>query len=779
MKTRNILSVSFAVTATAATLAFSPLPEKVLMLPDAGVEAPSEPFGGTRALPRFNSGSDALKADFSVAGADALAPVYSEKFDSGKGGWTFDDTNEVVWTVKRIAAPENPKSFSAIDSEDVSSLFVEGPYQVYKREKSSATSPEIPVPANAALSFYAGFSLNYDDECRLSLDAIAGTDTIPLWNSKDAPGDRPWQWRRIDLKLESLTGRNVKFRFTYGPGGKDSFGTGGYLGDFAIDNFSLSGLQPVESISVATGEAVELTDISVGEPTEWSWSMPGAVPETSAERNPRIYYKKDGTFDVSLTVKDAAGNVSTKTRTAFVNVTGTAPQAEITPPATFRLSSTRKHLVAPLVPVTFSDGSSGFPDSWKWTFTGTDPDHEKLTESSEETPQVAYSFLHDQHVTLEAANRHGSSSAQCDVSVEYSGVINNMRPDDKATNFDMEDWGVFPGSNTRKITAFAERFSKPSRPVKVDGAYVYFTRAEATEVADQIANVGVHLYTSKDGRPDRRLDSWWWSVFELDLPSAAGGNLVGTAFQFTESPVVDDEFFIVVDGLPEYSEGCCVAFGMAGFRAEGNTALMLKEGEWIEASDYFPAGQNHTSFMIYPSVRHSVMSPLPAGKPAELTVGGSAGTSDFEIFSIMGYETPVKSDAEWLRVDGKPNGLTVDTLKIAYDAIPAGLEERTGHLTLTDGATELAITVVQKSGSAVCETIIGDTGLSATTSPFTDELRLSGLTAGQEVRIYSLDGTLMATAVATDPTMTFSTGDWPAGIYAAVAGKTAIKVIRR
>ena len=779
MDIRLFSAVAAGATATLATAAFI-FPASKTSREDFGTrKAPVEKFHGTQTINIPTRTGEGLTADFTVEGTSALEPVFTENFDNGAGNWRFDPTEEVKWTVKRIGEPGSAKSFSEIDPSDVSSLYVDGPYQIFKRETSHAFSPEMEVPANGTLSFYAGFSQNYDDECRLELEICTPADTIHLWNSSEETGDKPWRWHPVKVSLGGFAGQKVTFRLTYGPGGKDSFNTGGYMGDFAIDGFTISGAKAVDSIEVTTGETVTFSDISSGSPVKREWTMPGAVPETSDLPSPQVYYTRDGSYDVTLTVTDAAGNRSVKTRTAFVKVTGTEPVARILPPATFRLSSTRKHLVAPLVPVTFADASAGFPDSWQWSFTGADPDSKKSMVSEEERPEVAYSYLHDQTATLHVSNSHGSSDASCELSVEYSGLVNNLLPTDRSTNLDMGDWGVFPGSNTRKITAFAERFSRPSRPVMIDGAYVFFTKAQATELADQIANVGVHLYSSKDGKPDKRLDSMWWSVFELDTPSSAGSDLVGTAFPFTECPVVDDEFFIVVDGIPEFSEGCCVSFAMADFRPEGNTALMLKEGEWVEANEYFGAGKC-TSFMIYPSVHHSVMSLLPAGTPAEIEVESTGGVTEIPLFSYMGYKTPAETDADWLRLTGSPNGLTVDTLRLQTDPLPAGAEPRTAHIVLTDGASSLTLTVTQKSGNGGADTLLEETGLfSASPSPFTGTFTLRGLMAGEDVYITSVSGLPMARFRAKETDVTVDGSSWSPGVYLVHSRGRVLRIIRR
>lgn len=741
--------------------------------------APRENYNGTRTLPLRTDTRNATspKAAFTVADSTALAPVLSQNFDTADpDGWQFDAPGDVAWTIKQAGAPGSSRSFSNINPADVSSLFVEGPYQTFKRTKASAYSPVVTIPANGTLTFYTGFSRNYDEQCRLYLDLINGVDTVALWNSSEAPGDKPWAWRKVTLSLEQYAGKDVKFIFTYGPGSADSFGVGGYMGDFFIDDFIISGMRPVESVSVLTGETISLVDLSEGRPVQWEWSFPGAVPSSSTERNPQIYYTKAGLYDVSLTVKDGNGNSNTCTRKGFVSVSGQAPVARIIPPALFRSSTTRRHIVAPLAPVTYTDGSTGFPQTYEWKFSGVNPDLTTF-ESTDTNPVVSYSYLHNQIVKLRVTNDVDTDTTSCDVSVEYSAVVNNMLPSDKLVTFDMQDWGIFPGSNTRKITAYAERFSKPSRPIMIDGAYVYFVTVKATDVADQIANVGVHLYTSENGKPGKRLDSMWWSVFELDLPGSTG-QLVGTAFPFTESPIVDDEFFIVVDGLPEFSETCCVSFGMADFRPSGNSALMLKDGKWMEVPEYFGNGKG-TSYMIYPSVHHSVMSPLPAGSATSFTVGKEAGTIPFHLFSYMGYRTPADIDNDWMRITSTPNGLTVDTLTIAYDALPDGITKRTGHITLTDGASQLTVTLMQDKNKGVSSTLTAPDSLAATPSPFADSFEVTGINPGERLSIYSPDGKLMTSRITMHATESVDGAAWPAGVYILRCGARALRIVKK
>ena len=740
---------------------------------------PAEKFAGVTSGLYTEGESTSVKADFTISGAESLVTSYKESFNAGLNGWTVESTStDITWTTKDMGGN---KSFATIEADDAASLYVDGPYQVYKRAKSSLTSPAVEITNNAVLSFYVGYSLNYNDVASLTLSASSdGFETeTELWNSIDQPGEKPWAWRYVTVDLAEMAGKTVQFRFLYGAGTGDAFGTGGYLGDFAVDAFTVSGQKAIENIAVITGETIKLVNLSDGDIAGYAWSMPGAIPETSTEVHPTIYYTADGTYDISLTVTDASGATSTKTCTGLITVTGTEPVAKIIPPATFRLTSNRLPLVAPSIPVTFRDGSTGFPTEHEWVFMHVTEDPEEITTINEANPEVSFAYLHDKTVGLAVSNEHGSSYDIADVTVEYSGAITNLRPDDVSDTFDMGDWGVFPGSNTRNITAYAERFSAPSAPMMVQGAYVFFNRAEAEEVVDQIANVGVHIYDSENGLPGKRLDSFWWSVYELDISSTAG-EIIGTAFPFTEAPFVNDEFFIVVDGLPAFTETCCVSFAKAKFRGEGNTSYMLKDGKWISCDSYFPAGQNHTSFMIYPAVAHSVMFSLAEEENSVVKFGSEGGTVDYPVFSYLGYNTPVTSDSEWLRATGTPNGMTVDDIHVECDPLPANVTERSGKLTITDGASSLDINVEQTATSGITNVALEVSRPTAFPSQFTDMVRIYGLKPGSEATACTVSGALLwQGTVNADGMAEIRTGSFPRGIVIFTDGTSTVKAIKK
>lgn len=747
--------ISTLMLGAAAVSAFAAAPQP------ARVHAGMQPTEPQRLAPRttvkMNEPADGdLKADFSRRGTADETTFWEECFENGLDGWTVEPTKEVTWQLKNAPTP-----FSSIREGDTQSLYTDVPYQVFKREISWVTSPEISIPDNAMLRCWLYFSLNWKDVCALeihiSTDDFATSEC--LYTSLDEEGEKPSQWRHVGVSLASYAGKKAKIRFKYTYGTDDEiFKTGGYQGDFYIDGIEITGAVPVTKIEAMTGEKIDFIDLSEGNPVSWQWSFPGATPSTSTEQNPTVYYTRDGDYDVSLTVTDAEGHTASLTKPGLVSVTGTAPVAHILPPATFRYATTHKPMVAPMATVTFRDASEGYPDSWQWSIAGVQPDNTAMLTADTESVDVNYYFQHDWGADLTVSNLHGTSSDRVEVSAEYSGSVNNLLPGDNLTTFDLEGSGTFPGSNSMGITRYAEKFSAPSVPAFIDGVTVFFTKNYTEELVDQIASVGVHLYTSENGLPGEKIESWWWDVFELDI-SQTPGMVQGTAFPFTTAPVVSDEFFIVVDGIPDTRWNADVAFAMAGFRGSDGTAYMEKDGKWIEVSSYFPAGHNHTSYAIYPSIRHSVIAPLPMGAKAEVQADWKAGTYDFEYFSINGRKS-AESDADWCRVVGEPNGMTVDTLKIEVDEKPNSIPERTATISVTDGATTMPV-IVRQSGSNAIEGISDDTlRLAATAEQLTVTLPEEG-----RITVADISGRVLMERRLGAGTSELGLRHLPAGVY--------------
>lgn len=689
-----------------ATLAIAGLPEVIHTIatkPQVKQPVVTLKNSSRTAIPmqRVKRSAGGLQAAFSVQGAESQKVTWSENFDNGSTGWTLGrDTNDYFgWDLQQSTG----KPFSDIDPADKSSLHIDGPYQTFRRAIATAEGPAISVPANGLLHAYVLYSQNMNDYAVLTINVSTDdfATVAELWNSTQETGEASTRWHALSLDMAQWAGQQVRLQFVYGPGTKDSFGTGGYMAEYYVDGLSITGVDEVQSVEVQTGEMVNFVDMSQGDVASWQWTFAGGTPEMSTQAAPSVYYKHDGTYSVTLTVTDAQGQTSTVTRENFVKVTGSAPVAKILPPATFRYDETHLPMVCPLIPVQYKDASSGFPTQWNWTFANCTP-----ATSTEEMPWVSYDQMHEQTVSLDVANEHGTSHDEISVSAEYEGYISNILPDDYPVTYDLDGEGSFPGSNKMKINAYAEKFSAPSCPMLVYGALVFFETAQAEAIADQVSNIGVHLCkVDENGNPGEKMDSFWW--FVTDLATNTSTTLRGTLFEF-DPQVVNDEFYIMVDGIPEWNDSCNVSFSTARMRDHDNTAYYKIRDEWRPVTGFFQQGMG-TSFYIMPLIAHSPLTLLPVGT-TEIEVPATAGVLEQQIFSMFGYDNPEPNGSDWCRITSTPNDLTLDTLKIAYDALPAGVDVRRTTFTIIDriGASTCTFTIVQKAAQ---EGLKGDVNL--------------------------------------------------------------------
>lgn len=729
-----------------------------------------------------------LVADFSVQGADAQTTVWSENFDEGMPAWTFNggEGNAITFT---LGSPSS-KPFSQYDENDVQSLYIDGPYQTFKRTIGSATTGEIAVPTNGQFHCYVFFSKTWNEYVVLTI-SVSNDDfatETEIWNST-MTDDATSHWQKVDGDLSALAGQNVKVRFTYGPGTNDTFKTGGYMGSFYIDGISVTGLETVSRIEAVTGEDIQFVDMSTGNPISWEWTFVGAETETSTEQNPVVRYTKSGDYDVTLKVTFDNETTDEVTKQAFVHVEGQEPIAQMITPASFRDATTRVKMVAPLVPVQYHDASIGYPDEWTWAFEKTGESLFDLEYSHERDPWMTYNKLETKlYAVLTVTNDSGTTYCTDSVVAKYSGLVNNILDTDYATNYDMGE-ATFPGAMPKNspISGYAEKFSKPSRPIKVYGAYVYFSKAQAEEIYEQTMPIAFQLCESDNGKPGKVIDSDFWTIPEIGYAISTNNGFV--TVEFSKPHVINDEFFITIDGFTEKNETFEVSFGMAPLRDHDNTAYMRYNDQWRPMTGYFagaPGGQ--TSFYVFASIAHSVMAPIVKNSEGVLVAGDdfvevnqNAGEVEQAFFSYLGREE-ITVDADWCRVVSEPNGLTLDTLTIAYDALPDGIDERTATLTFSDGADEVQFRVVQKRGEETSISAVNnDMKLAIEEQTITDRMTVVCPEGCTTVEIFDASGKRLAQQpVVANGKCTFNTSAWQRGLYVVKAntldGFAVIKV---
>ena len=704
-------------------------------------------------LPRtiLRAAANGLTADFSVQDSAAYVTVWSENFDSddrdAKGnlkltGWTLDQGEGSVVTFTK-----EKKDFNTIDPNDVYSLHIDGPYQVFKRTKASATSSAISVPKNGQLHAYVRMAPTWNDYVTLAVQISADdfATTTEIWNSKEVT-EGSARWIPITADLADYAGKQIKIRLYWGPGINDTFNTGGYMGDFYVDGLTVTGVSTVDQVNVKTGEEIRFADLTTGgTPTRWEWSFPGGTPASSNEQNPVVYYTEGGSYDVTLKVSDGTATAEV-TKKAFVSVEAQAPEAGVLFPADFRtLAQPRMRMIAPLAPVEYKDASTGYPTEFTWTmYTPYDLANNTgfmfVPDTVFTTKDVTYrhNALDKCYVLHTAQNSEGYTFVDDSVQVQFQGMVSNFQPADSyQTNFVDGDL-TLPGANKMGITAWAERISKPSVPVVLEGMYVGFTKASAEGLLDQISSVTFSLYTSENGLPGKpieMLDSWMMSELNYAMNTQSGM----VTIELGRRIIIDQEVFLVIDGIPEKNDSLECAIGMAPMRTYGNTAFMLNKGKWRPFTGYFqkaPGGQ--TSLSVFPYFNHSVLIPAKVDERGGITMGNDttlvpaeASKADLLVFANQGVYKYLGSNADWCRILGTPGEYTVDSVSVEFDALPEGMEWRDAIVSVTDSVQTLNLVVRQSRNMHTAIRTIP-----AATTTVTERFDLQGrrLTNGRQPR---------------------------------------------
>ncbi|WP_321506976.1 PKD domain-containing protein [uncultured Methanoregula sp.] len=222
---------------------------------------------------------------------------------------------------------------------------------------------------------------------------------------------------------------------------------------------------------------VNFIDQSINNPTSWSWNFGDGT--TSTDQNPSHAYTSEGTYTVSLTVKNAFGT-DTRTRTNLITV-GKGAAVDFV---------ADKTVVGVGRIVTFTDLSKNSPTDWVWEFgdgtvgTGSKPDH-------------SYRATGVYDVTLTASNPSVTNSA---TKKAYITVLNIPRADFVA---DKTRGGTplsvqFNDASTGSPTAWKWDFGDGSTSADQNPRHTYTTLGTYT-VTLTASNVNGQDTTAKPG----------------------------------------------------------------------------------------------------------------------------------------------------------------------------------------------------------------------------------------------------------------------------------------
>lgn len=72
--------------------------------------------------------------------------------------------------------------------------------------------------------------------------------------------------------------------------------------------------------TINQGSTIQFTDLSVGIPNSWTWTIQGVTPTVYDVENPSATFSVPGTYDVTLSVSNAFGETSEITKTGYITV---------------------------------------------------------------------------------------------------------------------------------------------------------------------------------------------------------------------------------------------------------------------------------------------------------------------------------------------------------------------------------------------------------------------------------------------------------------------------
>lgn len=489
----------------------------------------------------------ALTASFSAK--EAAKEIYRQGFDTREGmtDWSVSATNyDYTWDWGEVKN-QNIEDFSTIDPTSRYSAAIYYCDDCYQDE--TLCSPYFLLTKPSLIRLWTAFSGVWAYNGRFTIHAQRKSADTPdllfdafMWSQENR--HEYHQWLEFEFDLEQYTSDTdsvrILFRYESPSGGGD---------DVYIDNFRLleKADEATATVTIEKGGEVHFTDLSAGEPDNWLWTFEGGTPATSTEQHPVVRYDQSGTFDVTLKVsKDGASHETT--RADFVTVRAVQPVADFGYPAEGYFSPYAGIYVPVCVPVTFTDRSTNYPDSWLWTFEEGTPET-----SEEQNPTVTYDTQGSYELSLTATNAGGSQTILSPVGAVQAGgpcSIWNIGSDENSTigAVPLGFYGYYGGTNWLGMVAFAERFKAPATSLALDAVDIYFANAAVIEPAVELT---VKIAAETDSLPGRVLAS---KTFSTDDIAFDPSTWLPTTVTLDVPLALDSAFYVIVEGIPNRTD---------------------------------------------------------------------------------------------------------------------------------------------------------------------------------------------------------------------------------
>jgi PKD repeat protein len=186
--------------------------------------------------------------------------------------------------------------------------------------------------------------------------------------------------------------------------------------------------------SISVGQQVNFTDLTSNNPTSWNWTFTGGAPNSSTQQNPVVTYNSPGTYAVSLTATNSAGQ-DTETKNGYITVSSVV----VPPISNFTADQT---VITEGGTVNFTDLSSNNPMAWNWTFAGGSPNS-----SSAENPSVVYNSPGVYTVALTASNSAGQDTETKNAYITVESAVAPPVADFEADQTNIQEGGIISYSD--------------------------------------------------------------------------------------------------------------------------------------------------------------------------------------------------------------------------------------------------------------------------------------------------------------------------------------------
>ena len=249
---------------------------------------------------------------------------------------------------------------------------------VLKKREQYMTSMVAPINASGYKDITLNFWwLNYADSLNHPNDTSGqvfySTDGGTTWIRTPKTYSKDSIWQKESIKLPVFDNQpSLKFAFVFiNPDVGESPA-------FAIDDVEITGTPtstPTSNFTgdktlICKGKCVQFSDLSLGNPTQWSWSFgTGNAADTSNLQNPKFCFPNNvGKYSITLTASNSRGAGGPITKTNYIDVI----DCNAAPKANFSMNGLNGNLITICSgdSVVFADSSTGQVDNIYWSFPG-------------------------------------------------------------------------------------------------------------------------------------------------------------------------------------------------------------------------------------------------------------------------------------------------------------------------------------------------------------------------------------------------------------------------